>query len=554
MDERDEFRAAGQEIPAVPLPSDEHRLDFDPEDLEPREFKMPDTRRMMWVVAVLGALVLMAILPPLINVNRYRRQIQTSISLSLGRPVHMDSVALDLLPMPGFTLQGFVVSEDPEFGAEPVIRANTVRARLRWRSLWRRRVEFSRISLTEPSVNLVRRADGRWNLESILLQASRMPAAPTGQKDAGDAPRFPYIEATGARVNVKMGVEKMPLSLTEAEFALWLPQPQQWKVRLEGKPTRTDGAAIDTGLVRLEGTLGKAAHLEDVPVDLAFEWTAAPMGAVSRVLMGRDMGFRGDMTLRAQATGTVGQNTLKTQLDLNRVRRQEFVPVRTLDVNLQCTAEAGAVFHRLSGVKCSWPAGTADAGLLISGEVPDVRTPATASLTGELKEVPAAGVLDVMRLVSARISPELTLGGTVSGKVKCCGTGWLEDGSLTVDKARLALAAGAPFVDGDVKGTVANGVLTVAPVAMNLGGNAPATVDGHVDTGGYGVRVVGPVTRARVMELGGALPQFGDGLESSLPVEAGPVNLVGTRGWSGGMMWGPGVAAPKVGRKGRRRR
>ena len=553
MNERDEYRAALPESVAAPAIPEEHRLDFDPADLEPREFTLPDPRRTMWVVAVLAALVLLALLPPLLNVNRYRRQIQTSISLSLGRPVHMDSVTLNLLPIPGFTLEGFVVSEDPAFGAEPVIRANEVRARLRWRSLWRRRLEFSRISLTEPSVNLVRRADGRWNLESILLQASRMPAAPTGQKDAGSAPRFPYIEATGARVNVKMGVEKMPLSLTEAEFALWLPQPQQWRVRLEGKPTRTDAAAVDTGLVRLDGTLGKAAKLEEVPVDLAFEWTAAPMGAVSRVLMGRDMGFRGDMTLRAQATGIMGQNTLAMHLDLNQVRRQAFVPVRTLDLSLDCTAEAGLVFHRMSGVKCAWPAGTAGAGLVISGEIPDVRTPATAALTGELKNVPAAGVLDLMRLVSARISPALTLEGAISGQVKCCGTGWLEDGSLRLKKARLAFGAGLPLVEGDVTGTVANGVLTVNPVAVNLGGTVPASIDGYVDAGGYGVRVNGPVARARVMELGEALPQFGDGLEASLPVDAGTMNVVGTRVWSGAMVWGPGVVVPRAGRKGRRR-
>lgn len=553
MDEQDEDRAAGLEVPVAPLPGEEHRLDFDREDLEPREFRLPDPRRMMWVVAVLATLVLMAILPPLVNVNRYRRQIQTSISLSLGRPVHMDSVALNLLPMPGFTLQGFVVSEDPDFGAEPVIRANTVRARLRWRSLWRRRVEFSRISLTEPSVNLVRRADGRWNLESILLQASRMPAAPTGQRNAGDAPRFPYIEATGARVNLKMGVEKMPLSLTEADFALWLPQPQQWRVRLEAKPTRTDEAAIDTGVVRLEGALGKAAKLEDVPVDLALQWTAAPMGAVSRVLLGRDIGFRGEMTLRAAATGTVGQNTLTMQLDLNRVRRQEFVPVRTLDVDLQCRAETSGVFRRLSGLQCGWLGAAPGSGLAVTGEVPDLRAPRTAELTGELKGIPAADLLDGMRLVSARISPALTLDGTASGQMKCCGTGWIEEGIFTVDKARLALGAGFPFVDGDVTGMMANGVLTLTPMAMNLGGTAPASVDGHVDAKGYGLRVNGPVTRARMMELGMALPQFGDGLESSLPVEGGPVNLVGSRVWSEGMVWGPGVTA-KVGRKGRRRR
>ena len=57
--------------------------------------------------------------PPLLNVGRYQRRIVTSMSESLGRPVHLDKVTLHLLPMPGFTLDNFVVSEDPAFGNEP---------------------------------------------------------------------------------------------------------------------------------------------------------------------------------------------------------------------------------------------------------------------------------------------------------------------------------------------------------------------------------------------------------------------------------------------------
>src|SRR4051812_5220661 len=168
-------------------------------------------RRFAWVLGVVLLLVALVLTPPLINVNRLRVRIASKMSESLGRPVHLDSVTLNVLPVPGFTLQNLVVSEDPSFGAEPVIRANKVTARLRLSSLWRRHVEFSTISFevdehgSGPSVNLVRRPDGRWNIESILLHAAQTETAPTAQREAGPEPRFPYIEATGARLNVKMG-------------------------------------------------------------------------------------------------------------------------------------------------------------------------------------------------------------------------------------------------------------------------------------------------------------------------------------------------------------
>jgi uncharacterized protein involved in outer membrane biogenesis len=222
-------------------------------------------RRVVWIYLVLVALLLLALAPPLLNVNRLRRRIAESMSASLGRPVHMDRVTVHLLPVPGFTLENLVVSEDPAFGFEPTIRANTVEATLRPSSLWRRQVEFSTIRFIEPSLNLVRNPDGKWNLQSLLMHAARVNTAPTAQRKAGPQPRFPYIEATGARVNLKLGNEKKAFSLTDADFALWLPSPQQWRLRLEAKPARTDTNIADPGTLRLEGSLERAATMADVP-------------------------------------------------------------------------------------------------------------------------------------------------------------------------------------------------------------------------------------------------------------------------------------------------
>ena len=162
-------------------------------DSPPRSAKR---RRLVFVAAALLVLLALVFTPPLLNVSRLRRRIATSMSQSLGRPVHLDSVTLHLLPMPGFTLNNLVVSEDPAFGYEPVIRAQRVEATLRVSSLWRRHVEFSTIRFVEvdgnhPSLNIVRNAQGRWNLQEILVQAAHANTAPTGQRKAGAEPRFP---------------------------------------------------------------------------------------------------------------------------------------------------------------------------------------------------------------------------------------------------------------------------------------------------------------------------------------------------------------------------
>jgi uncharacterized protein involved in outer membrane biogenesis len=136
--------------------------------------------RLIGLFVLLLMLVLIVVLPPLVNVSRFQKRIARNISAALGRPVYFDHVSLTLLPMPGFTLDNFVVDEDPAFGYEPVLRADQVDVTLRLSSLWRPHIEFSKIAFTEPSVNLVR-VNGRWNIESLLLQASHLEAAPTAQ-------------------------------------------------------------------------------------------------------------------------------------------------------------------------------------------------------------------------------------------------------------------------------------------------------------------------------------------------------------------------------------
>lgn len=216
-------------------------------------------RRLLNLAVVALILLLLVLLPPLVSVNRYQKRIANSISASLGRPVHLDKVSLNLLPLPGFTLENFVVDEDPAFGSEPVIRANSVRATLRISSLWRRRIEFSTISFTDPSVNLVHTAEGKWNLESILLHASHVEAAPTAQKKPAPLPASPTSKPP-APASISSSTTKRP------------PSPSPTPTSPSGSPTPSSGTSAfrDTlhAPTRLSATLApfsskalSAAHL-----------------------------------------------------------------------------------------------------------------------------------------------------------------------------------------------------------------------------------------------------------------------------------------------------
>jgi len=541
------------------------------------------TWRSILVTLVLLAIVLMAVLPPLLNVNRFKRRIVTSISTSIGRPVHLDNVSLVLLPLPGFRLDNFVVAEDPAFGSEPVIHANSVLATLRVSSLWRREVEFSKISLEEPSINLVHSPssdpDGRWNVESILLRAALIPAAPTAQARPSAEPRFPYIEATDARVNIKSGLEKLPFSLTEADFALWLPNPQQWRIRVEAKPTRTDTNASDTGTISLEGSLGHAGRFDQIPLEISAEWKNAPLGEASRILTGRDAGVRGDLRLNVSATGTVGSSLIKSTLDLRNARRADFVPDHPLDLHAECQAVSAETFHAFHQLRCSWPPPSSNSNdpalIALTGDLPDVHRPAASSFEIGTSGLPASTLLNWLRVASPRVPSDVAATGTLSGSLSGVMTAspagridlkaaTLTGGPLGATPVKLgeviiinaALAAPEPRAARRSRtathpSTYADGTFLMSPTTVTLGGKDPATLEGRFNPTGYTLHLTGNVLPSRLMALGTALPQFGDGLRAVLPPPAPQIaketpsrselpiriDLTANRTWFGGQIW-----------------
>ena len=369
--------------------------------------------RLLWAAAIVAAILLLTFVPPLINANRYQRQIAHSIGASLGRPVHLDNASLHLLPVPGLTLSNFVVSEDPAFGAEPTIRANTVEATLRLGSLWRRPVEFSTVRFVEPSVNLVRNAQGRWNFADVLLHASHVQTAPTAQMHAGPAPRFPYIEATGGRLNIKFGDEKLPFSLTDTEFALWLPSPNQWKVRLKGQPARTDTDLNDPGTLRIEAELQRAETTNGIPVDMHATWHDAPLGEASRLLNGDDMGWRGTLNVDATVTGTLNAAQFGAKFTFGGVRRAEFAAAQPLDLQITCGAGLVAAVATVHGLRCTMP-DSAPTPMLLSSDTIDLAHPQLAQTVLTANDIPLHWGMLWAALFSPRVPTNLQPEGRIS--------------------------------------------------------------------------------------------------------------------------------------------
>lgn len=377
--------------------------------------------RRLWIALAGVALVLAVVLvPPMISINRYKGRIAELVSQSLGRTAHLSSVELRLVPWPSFVLSNLVVDEDPAYGAEPVLHADTVTANVRLLALWRGRLEISRISVDNASLNLVRMPGGRWNLDPLFRNAAaRAGATASPEAQNRRAPRLPYLEATESRINFKNGVEKLPFSVVNADVSFWEESPGDWHIRLRGQPARTDVSLFqeDTGVLRIDASLHSAPELSDLPLHMNLEWREAQLGQLSRLIIGSDPGWRGNLTADLQLDGTPETSRVTARLQAAGVHRAEFAPAETLDFDANC----GFVYHyssrAIQNLVCNSPLG--NGRIRIAGDLPG--RGAQPHFTVALDRMPVAAVLAFLRTIRSGIDPGLNAQGSVSGKMTYAG-------------------------------------------------------------------------------------------------------------------------------------
>lgn len=444
------------------------------------------SRRALIVMVVV---LLAAFLPPFVNLQRFQARIAQTISASIGRPVHFSAVHVRLVPQPAFVFRDFLISEDPAFGLEPMLRADEVTARLRLTSLWQGRLEISRLSFDAPSLNLTRNRAGRWNVGGSLQQAATVPAAPTSAPRQGPAPRFPYIEAADARVNFKFEQTKQAFSLIETDFSLWLASPHHWEMRLEARPVRTDASLGDTGRIRADASLVRehSESLEQLPFKANIRWSDARLGQLTWLLSGKDRGWRGDVGVRIEAQGTPQLVHLRTRARLDNFRRYDISVTNSAAAELDCSSDlhrqsSGESLHfEAESIACELPVGagkiTASGRASWADQAYDVRVQAN--------DVPLAGPLEAYRRAKLDVSDSLHAAGMMRADLRftdsiSCPAGWLslaearvEDTARKVDLQLGNVMLSAPAVSRGAKLSQAASCLTTNVVNLDVGGKTP---------------------------------------------------------------------------------
>jgi AsmA family len=484
------------------------------------------TRRFKrrWIVAAAAVILALFLIRP--GATRLKTRIASSIGMAVQRRVEISDVHVHLLPAPGFDLDGFVVYDDPAFGAEPVLRAQEVTAVLRLSSLLRGRMEISRLSLTEPSLNLVRRDDGRWNIENFLERTAQIAVAPTGKMASEPRPVFPYIEADRGRINFKFGAEKKPFAITDAKYAFWQDSENSWGMRLRGQPVRSDMNLSDTGVVKVSGEWERAHSLYDTPVQVSMQWDGAQLGQLSKFLSGGDRGWRGTVRTSLELSGTPANLLVRFDGLLQDFRRYDIAGTSSLDLKSHCEAHYAVAERSLRELACLSPIG--DGFLSVTGEASNLLGPRRYAVHVIAARIPLQAVLAVALRAKKNLPDDLRATGAVDATLDArsndAGNPVFEGGGRTSDFRLLSesgktdlpldvipfsLASGTQRAGkrGHARGEVAalrepdEPHLSLGPFPVKLGRPSPTVIQGWIARGGYKISVKGDAEVRRLMQM-----------------------------------------------------
>ena len=258
-----------------------------------------------------------------------RNLLTARLQAAFGRPVDVGSYNFSLLDGLALEANSVTVREDPRFGQEYFLHADSVAVRLRWTSLLLGRVEFGTLSLSHPSLNLVRNSAGEWNLTEWLPQpgSGAVAQAPYGPAFPSSAIRFRRVVVDAGRINFKNGDEKLPFAFIGVKGTAETDRPGRWRLSLDATPWRAAIAMQQAGTIHLSGDLGgTSSRLR--PASLALNWSDASLSDVLRLATGDDDGIRGalDLALNAKTSEQNGPWDIQAHAALQELHRSDLAP------------------------------------------------------------------------------------------------------------------------------------------------------------------------------------------------------------------------------------
>src|SRR5579864_75442 len=131
-------------------------------------------RKLIYIVAgvIVLLLILAAVLPFVIDANRFRPEIESSLNTVLNRKVDIGNIRLSILSG-GVTVENIAISDDPAFNTGPFLKAKSLTVNVEMLPLiFSRAIHITGLTIDEPNATLLRSPSGTWNFSTLGAKQS----------------------------------------------------------------------------------------------------------------------------------------------------------------------------------------------------------------------------------------------------------------------------------------------------------------------------------------------------------------------------------------------
>ncbi len=380
---------------------------------------------MRVMLAALFALLILGLIAPFISAGRFSGRIQQALELSLGRKVHFSKAHFTLLSGPGFSLEDVIIDEDPHYGLEPFAYVTTLNAHLRLDKLLAGRMAFSNLQLVDPSLNLVKRSDGTWNVVELVERFSAPRRVPLNL--------FPAVNVSGARIDFKFGARKTTLYIADTELTIYPEHSGKLYIQFSGSPARTDRAGNGFGHLRGAATWtlnGHGSAANELQADIVLD--PSNLSEMTTLIEGHDAGVHGTVSSHARLEGRVTDLRVSGELHLEDVHRWDLLPSSGEDWRIRYQGGIDLLTHRFD-LETSPSHPGEPTPVVLQVRVVDFLTRPAWAIFARLDKAPVQGLLPLSRRMGLALPEGLKLQGTLDGVIGYSNTAGLTGGVVLND-------------------------------------------------------------------------------------------------------------------------
>lgn len=253
----------------------------------------------MKITAVLAAGVVAAILvlPHIVDIDRFRPELESSLSSSLGREVHVGHMELSLLAG-GARVDQISIADDPAYSSNTFLQAKSLGVGVSLISLvFSRSFHITSLTLDEPQLMAIQSADGEWNFASFgSTTKSEDDPAKGGAAPTETSVVLDRLKISNATIEVAPGRSgSQPMTLKNIDVDLK-------NVSFDGAMSFVLSARTDAGKLEIKGDAGpmNRANPDQTPFHATITAKKADLAQIAS--LGSSSGLAGILNLDGTVT------------------------------------------------------------------------------------------------------------------------------------------------------------------------------------------------------------------------------------------------------------